>query len=70
MAGNVPPAPTFSRRVHDAQELLAAISDAVRATGVASYQINFNGVVRLDREAAGEGAVDTPAFILSVVKRN
>lgn len=70
MPGNVPAAPQFSRRVHDAGELMLALAEAVRATGLAANDIAFSGVVRLETEDAGEGSPDATKFTLTILKRN
>jgi hypothetical protein len=67
MAGNVHEAPRYSRRVYNAEELVAAISEAIRAAGVAGADIDFNGVVRLEQDEPLSGR--TTPFILTIIKR-
>jgi hypothetical protein len=66
MAANLSEAPVFSRRVYNAEELLQAIIEATRAAGVGSLNIDFNGVVRLERD---EHRAFDP-FVLTIIKRH
>lgn len=63
-------APKFSRRVHTVAELQFALAEAVRATGLNADEVEFDGIVRLEAEDAGQGAVTATTFHLTILKRN